>query len=162
MSTARSPLSVAPSSPSGDPAPANASIFAPGRNCWRVERATQVAFLIDGEEYFSAVRAALGVSALRDAGFEPVAPHLYGRGASIDDWAAHLLRDIDGSLVIVGASMGGYCALAMARRAPERVLGMVLVAATDRGIAAILLGDSRDELRRELAYAFPKAQLIAD
>ena len=68
------------------------------------------------------------VSALREAGFEPVAPHLYGRGASIDDWAAHLLRDIDGSLVIVGASMGGYCALAMARRAPERVLGMVLVA----------------------------------
>ena len=67
------------------------------------------------------------VSALRDAGFEPVAPHLYGRGPSIDDWAAHLLRDIDGSLVIVGASMGGYCALAMARRAPERVLGMMLV-----------------------------------
>jgi AraC family transcriptional regulator of adaptative response/methylated-DNA-[protein]-cysteine methyltransferase len=41
-------------------------------------------------------------------------------------------------------------------------LGTVLVAATDKGIAAILLGDSRDELRRELAYAFPKAQLIAD
>ena len=41
-------------------------------------------------------------------------------------------------------------------------LGMVLVAATHKGIAAILLGDSRDELRRELAYAFPKAQLIAD
>ena len=37
------------------------------------------------------------VSALRDAGFDPVAPHLYGRGPSIDDWAAHLLRDIDGS-----------------------------------------------------------------
>jgi pimeloyl-ACP methyl ester carboxylesterase len=68
------------------------------------------------------------VSALRSAGFEPVAPHLYGRGASIDDWAAQLLREIDGPLVTVGASMGGYCALAMARRAPERILGMVLVA----------------------------------
>jgi len=31
----------------------------PGRNCWRVERATKVAFLVDGEEYFGAVRAAL-------------------------------------------------------------------------------------------------------
>ena len=62
----------------------------------------------------------------------PVAPHLYGRGPSIDDWAAQLLRDIDGPLVAVGASMGGYCALALARRAPERVVGMVLVAVARR------------------------------
>ncbi len=68
------------------------------------------------------------VSALRDAGFDVHAPHLYGRGASIDDWAAQLLREIDGPLVPVGASMGGYCALALARRAPERILGMALVA----------------------------------
>ena len=68
------------------------------------------------------------VSALRDAGFYVHAPHLYGRGPSIDDWAAQLLREIDGPLVPVGASMGGYCALALARRAPERVVGMALVA----------------------------------
>ena len=67
------------------------------------------------------------VTALRDAGFDPVAPHLYGRGPSIDDWAAQLLREIDGPLVPVGASMGGYCALALARRAPERVVGIALV-----------------------------------
>jgi pimeloyl-ACP methyl ester carboxylesterase len=67
------------------------------------------------------------VSALREAGFDPIAPLLYGRGPSIDDWAAQLLRDIDGPLVAVGASMGGYCALALARRAPERVVGMALV-----------------------------------
>ena len=41
-------------------------------------------------------------------------------------------------------------------------LGMVLVAATDKGIAAILLGDNRDELHRELIYAFPQAHLVAD
>ena len=41
-------------------------------------------------------------------------------------------------------------------------LGMVLVAATEKGIAAILLGDSRDELHRELVYAFPQARLVAD
>jgi pimeloyl-ACP methyl ester carboxylesterase len=67
------------------------------------------------------------VTALRDAGFTVATPHLYGRGASIDDWAAQLLREVDGDIVPVGASMGGYCALALARRAPERVLGMVLV-----------------------------------
>jgi pimeloyl-ACP methyl ester carboxylesterase len=67
------------------------------------------------------------ITALRSQGFEPVAPHLYGRGHSIDDWAAELLREVYGPVVAVGASMGGYCALALARRAPERVLGLALV-----------------------------------
>jgi pimeloyl-ACP methyl ester carboxylesterase len=66
------------------------------------------------------------VTALRNTGFDPVAPHLYGRGHSIDDWAAQLLREVYGPVVAVGASMGGYVALALARRSPERVLGMVL------------------------------------
>jgi 3-oxoadipate enol-lactonase len=63
---------------------------------------------------------------LADAGFEAEAPRLYGRGPSIDGWAAQLLRESEDPLVPVGASMGGYCALALARRAPERILGMVL------------------------------------
>ncbi|MEW6272865.1 MAG: VTT domain-containing protein [Thermodesulfobacteriota bacterium] len=33
---------------------ARSGILAPGRNCWRVERATRVAFLIDAEAYFAA------------------------------------------------------------------------------------------------------------
>lgn len=63
---------------------------------------------------------------LRKAGFEPFAPRLYGRGAAIDGWAARLLDELDGPFVAVGASMGGYCALALARRAPERLVGLVL------------------------------------
>ena len=35
------------------------SLLVPGRNCWRIERADKVALLVDGVEYFSAVRAAL-------------------------------------------------------------------------------------------------------
>jgi pimeloyl-ACP methyl ester carboxylesterase len=35
---------------------------------------------------------------LRDAGFDVVTPRLYGRGPSIDGWAAELLREIDGQL----------------------------------------------------------------
>jgi pimeloyl-ACP methyl ester carboxylesterase len=65
--------------------------------------------------------------AIRELGHEPVAPRLYGRGPSIDGWAAQLLGEVAGPLVVVGASMGGYCALALARRAPERVVGIVLV-----------------------------------
>ena len=34
------------------------SILKPGKNCWRVEEAPRAAFLIDGEKYFAAVRAA--------------------------------------------------------------------------------------------------------
>ena len=69
------------------------------------------------------------VALLEDEGFEPEAPRLYGRGASIDGWAAQILRDSDDPFVAVGASMGGYCALALARREPERVVGMLLAGA---------------------------------
>jgi len=67
------------------------------------------------------------VRAVEKAGFEALAPRLYGRGPSIDGWASQLLHEIAGQFVAVGASMGGYCALALARAAPERVLGIVLV-----------------------------------
>ena len=66
-------------------------------------------------------------TALQGAGFQTAAPHLYGRGHAIDDWAAELLREVYGPIVAVGASMGGYVALALARRAPERILGLALV-----------------------------------
>jgi pimeloyl-ACP methyl ester carboxylesterase len=66
------------------------------------------------------------IAALEEAGFDPVAPRLYGRGSSIEGWAAQLLGELEGPLVAVGASMGGYCALELARRSPERVVGIVL------------------------------------
>ncbi|HYD75597.1 VTT domain-containing protein [Ramlibacter sp.] len=34
-------------------------LLQPGRNCWRVERARRLAFLVDGAAYFAAVRAAI-------------------------------------------------------------------------------------------------------
>jgi pimeloyl-ACP methyl ester carboxylesterase len=58
--------------------------------------------------------------------FGGVAPRLYGRGPELDGWAESLLREVEGELVLVGASMGGYCALALARREPQRVRGLVL------------------------------------
>ena len=68
----------------------------------------------------------LHAAVLSRAGYDVMTPRLYGRGASIDDWAALILRDFDGPIAAVGASMGGYCALALARRAPERVVKLVL------------------------------------
>jgi pimeloyl-ACP methyl ester carboxylesterase len=61
------------------------------------------------------------------AGHEVVMPNLYDLGgSSIDGWAGRILDEVDGDLVAVGASMGGYVALAMARRAPERIRGLLL------------------------------------
>jgi pimeloyl-ACP methyl ester carboxylesterase len=62
-------------------------------------------------------------------GHEVIAPRLYGRGRTMDEWAASIAGETEGDLVVVGASMGGYCALALARHAPERVHGLLLVGA---------------------------------
>jgi pimeloyl-ACP methyl ester carboxylesterase len=54
------------------------------------------------------------------------APRLYGLGSTMDEWAAAVLERYPGPLTLVGASMGGYCAVAAARLAPERIAGLVL------------------------------------
>jgi pimeloyl-ACP methyl ester carboxylesterase len=54
------------------------------------------------------------------------APRLYGLGRTMDDWADAVLEAHPGRLILIGASMGGYAALAAARRAPERLAGMLL------------------------------------
>jgi 3-oxoadipate enol-lactonase len=50
--------------------------------------------------------------------------------ASLDDYAAAVLRGLDGAgvneVVVVGLSMGGYVALALLRQAPSRVRALVM------------------------------------
>jgi len=67
------------------------------------------------------------LEALRD--YEVVKPRLYGRGRTIDDFASSVLEEQEGELVLVGASMGGYTALAMTHREPPRVRAMALIGA---------------------------------
>ena len=55
------------------------------------------------------------------------APRLYGLGSSMDEWGDAVLESHPGRLILVGSSMGGYAALAAARRAPERLAGLLLV-----------------------------------
>ena len=54
------------------------------------------------------------------------APRLYNLGQTMDEWAEAVLDAYPGRLTLVGASMGGYCAVAAARLAPERIAGLVL------------------------------------
>ena len=56
-----------------------------------------------------------------------VAPRLYGRGSTMTGWAESIAAEINGEHAVVGASMGGYCALALAKVAPETVSGLLLV-----------------------------------
>jgi len=56
-----------------------------------------------------------------------VAPTLYELdGNSIDDWAEQIFQGLDGDFAAVGASMGGYVALALARLAPRSARGLLL------------------------------------
>ena len=83
-------------------------------------------------------------------GHDVAAPNLYDLGgSSIDDWAARVLDDDAEELVAVGASMGGYVALAMARAAPERVRGL-LVAGSRAGADSPERRAARDESIRML------------
>ena len=56
-----------------------------------------------------------------------VAPNLYDLGGnSVDAWAKKIVAGLDDEVLAVGASMGGYVALAMARAAPDQVRGLLL------------------------------------
>ena len=56
------------------------------------------------------------------------APTLYGHGDDLVAWAAAALACARGSrLVVVGCSVGGSCALELARLAPDRVAALVLI-----------------------------------
>ena len=88
--------------------------------------------------------------ALRD--HEVHAPRLYGRGQTMAEWAESVAGETDGELAVVGASMGGYCALALARLFPDRMRGLLLVGArpdADSPERRAGRADTIDLIRRE-------------
>ncbi|MBD0415347.1 alpha/beta fold hydrolase [Oryzicola mucosus] len=56
----------------------------------------------------------------------PVYPADISRDASIPEMAARVLREVEGDIIAVGHSLGGRVAMDMARRAPDRIVGLVL------------------------------------
>jgi pimeloyl-ACP methyl ester carboxylesterase len=63
-------------------------------------------------------------------GHDVTAPVIYGRGNTMDAWATSLLDGHEGPFdLVVGASMGGGCALAMERLAPGFCGALVLAGA---------------------------------
>jgi len=105
-------------------------------------------------------------AALRD--HEVVTPHLYGRGRTMDAWAESIAGEVDGELAVVGASMGGYCALALAQRVPERVRALLLAGSrpdADSPERRAGRADTIELIRREGAdglWRFMLPKLFAD
>src|SRR5207249_2290883 len=67
-------------------------------------------------------------------GFDGFAPRLYGLGESMDEWAESIASNtvLQGEgLAVVGASMGGYCALRLPAHADVRALVLVGARAGD-------------------------------
>ena len=61
---------------------------------------------------------------------DALAPTLYGLGNSLQEWAVAVLDHCEGEeLIVVGSSVGGSCALEIARASPGQVRGIVLVGA---------------------------------
>lgn len=81
----------------------------------------------------------------------------------IGDWAADARAAIEaltqGPQVLVGSSMGGWISLLMARTIPDRVAGLVTIAAapdfTERGFWAGFSPDQRESLMRDGRIALP-------
>jgi pimeloyl-ACP methyl ester carboxylesterase len=67
--------------------------------------------------------------ALESARFEVVAPNLPGDDLELgfDVWARRALELVEGDVVPVGSSLGGYLAFELWRQAPERIAAMALV-----------------------------------
>jgi pimeloyl-ACP methyl ester carboxylesterase len=102
------------------------------------------------------------------AGQDVVAPRLYRRGCTMDGWADSIAGEVDGEFVAVGASMGGYCAFALARRVPERVRALLLVGSrpdADSDERRAGRADTIDLIRREGPdglWRFMEPKLFAD
>ncbi len=67
---------------------------------------------------------------MRSLGQGVIAPTLYDHGDSVESWATAVLdAAAPGPLVVVGNSIGGSCAIEVARLAPKRVKLLVLIGA---------------------------------
>src|SRR5687767_7699648 len=78
------------------------------------------AFPLDARMW-DGTRAGLG----EVVGVDPTLPP-GGGGRTLSGWAAAVLGRVEGEIVPVGVSMGGYLAFELWRQAPERISALVL------------------------------------
>jgi pimeloyl-ACP methyl ester carboxylesterase len=64
--------------------------------------------------------------------FGPIVDADLSHDDSVQAMASRALADVSGPLIVIGFSMGGYVAREIARRAPERVQALILIATSAR------------------------------
>jgi pimeloyl-ACP methyl ester carboxylesterase len=72
----------------------------------------------------------------------------YDGARSVDEAVARLLASLPLRSILLGFSLGGIVALALARAAPDRIRAIVLSNSTPRSVDPILHGDRRAEVDR--------------
>jgi pimeloyl-ACP methyl ester carboxylesterase len=109
---------------------------------------------------------------LRDtlAPWTPQVSDVHTHEPSLPAMATRLLADHDGSLLLVGSSMGGMLALEAARQAPQRIAGVALLGTSARADTPELIrlrsdaivrfeqGRAEELLRANVMFAFHPAQ----
>ncbi len=127
-----------------------------GVSPFTVQRSFKRVLGLSPRQYANSLRAAAFRVELE--GGTPVTEAVYAAGFSAPSRAAGAASLGMAATAYRGKGKGesiGYCIDA----APHAELGLVLVAATGRGICAVLLGDSPGELAAELRRRFPAASI---
>lgn len=128
-----------------------------GLSLWHFHRVFKGATGVTPKEYVSAHRAKRARAALEDGRSVTDAIYEAGFGSSG--------RFYEASDRMLGMTPTQYRAGGATTEIRFAIggcsLGLTLVAASERGVCAILLGDERQVLRRELRRRFPRARLVA-
>jgi AraC family transcriptional regulator, regulatory protein of adaptative response / methylated-DNA-[protein]-cysteine methyltransferase len=129
-----------------------------GMSPWHLQRLFKAHTGISPAQYQRSLRSDRLRSAIKDAPTVTQALHDSGYGSSSQFYAA--------THQALGMSPTAFRAGGAGQRIRYGIvqtwLGCILVAATDRGIASLQMGDTEDELRDGLVATFPNADLVDD
>jgi pimeloyl-ACP methyl ester carboxylesterase len=104
------------------------------------------------------------------ADWQPQVADVHMHHATLPDMANALLRQLEGELVLCGASMGGMLAMEAARQAPHRIRGLALLGTSARpesqemrqvreaAIELFAQGKLREVIEPNVAFAFHPAR----
>lgn len=125
---------------------------------WQLHRLFQQAMGLTPKAYAKAYRARLMQAALQPGQSDSVTDAVYGSGYAA---SSSFYKDAPRMLGMTpGAFRAGGARQTIRFAVGECSLGSLLVAATERGVCCVQLGDEADALVRSLQDRFPQAELV--
>jgi AraC family transcriptional regulator, regulatory protein of adaptative response / methylated-DNA-[protein]-cysteine methyltransferase len=129
-----------------------------GASPWHLQRAFTRIVGVSPKQYHDALRQAGFKAGLRNGATVSRAAVAAGYGSAGSVYA----RGGTGLGMTPGRYRRGGAGMTIRYGMTETPLGVLLVAATERGVAAVSLGDARRPLETWLSEEFPKATLVRD